>query len=184
MFQNNQITIYTDGSSRGNPGPGGFASIIIFNKDKVLELGGRSQLTTNNKMELRGVIEAFKIVSNKVTQDIGCVKIYSDSKYVLTGITEWIHGWKKNGWRTAAKKSVLNQDLWQELDLLVETVSQQQIKIEWNYVKGHADNPYNNRADIIATTCADMNETVLQDGNIKIFYDDNFENWKKTFDKI
>ena len=173
MFQNNQITIYTDGSSRGNPGPGGFASIIVIHDQRVIELGGHSEHTTNNKMELSGVIEGLKVSLNNIDANIKNIKVYSDSKYVLNGITSWIHGWKKNNWRTAAKKEVLNQDLWQELDKLVETVSQKNIKIEWNYVKGHADNLYNNRADIIATTCAD-------EGHTKVLYDGDMESWKKT----
>ncbi len=173
MFQNNQITIYTDGSSRGNPGPGGFASIIVIHNQRVIELGGHSEHTTNNKMELSGVIEGLKVSLNNIDVNIKNIKVYSDSKYVLNGITSWIHGWKKNNWRTAAKKEVLNQDLWQELDKLVETVSQRDVKIEWNYVKGHADNPYNNRADIIATTCAD-------EGYTKVLYDGDMDSWKKT----
>lgn len=172
MFQKDNITIYTDGSSRGNPGPGGFASIIVINNERVIELGGHDAHTTNNKMELKGVIEGLRVSLNNIG-DNKHVKVYSDSKYVLTGITSWIHNWKKNNWRTAAKKEVLNQELWQELDSLVETVSQKNIKIEWNYVKGHADNPYNNRADIIATTSADTGVT-------KVLYDGGFEVWHQS----
>jgi ribonuclease HI len=172
MFQKNNITIYTDGSSRGNPGPGGFASIIVINNERVIELGGHDEHTTNNKMELKGVIEGLKVSLNNIGENEH-IKVYSDSKYVLTGITSWIHNWKKNNWRTAAKKEVLNQELWQELDSLVETVSQKNIKIDWNYVKGHADNPYNNRADVIATTSADTGVT-------KVLYDGGVEMWKKS----
>jgi ribonuclease HI len=170
MFHQNNITIYTDGSSRGNPGPGGFASIVIVDGLKVIEFGGHDKHTTNNKMELSGVIEGLRISLNNVTQDIKHITVYSDSKYVLNGISSWIHNWKKNNWKTSAKKEVLNQDLWQKLDKLVETVSQKNIMIDWNYVKGHADNPYNNRADIIATTCADEAVT-------KFFYEGDFKTW-------
>lgn len=170
MFQENNITIYTDGSSRGNPGPGGFASIVVIHDRKVIELGGHDKHTTNNKMELKGVIEGLKVSLNNIDADIKNIKVYSDSKYVLQGITTWIHGWKKNGWRTSAKKEVLNQELWQELDKTVETVSRQGIQIEWNYVKGHADNPFNERADVIATTCAD-------EGSTKVFYEGDFVKW-------
>jgi ribonuclease HI len=172
MFQKNNITIYTDGSSRGNPGPGGFASIVVINNERVIELGGHDTHTTNNKMELKGVIEGLRVSLNNIG-DNKHIQVYSDSKYVLTGITSWIHNWKKNNWRTAAKKEVLNQELWQELDSLVETVSQRDIKIDWHYVKGHADNPYNNRADIIATTSADTGVT-------KVLYDGGFESWLKS----
>ncbi len=175
MFQKNNITIYTDGSSRGNPGPGGFASIVVINDEKVIELGGHDKHTTNNKMELKGVIEGLKVSLNNIDENIKNVNVYSDSKYVLQGITTWIHNWKKNNWRTAAKKEVLNQELWMELDKVVETVSQKKVKIEWHYVKGHADNPYNNRADIIATTSADIGET-------KIMFDGDFQKWHERFD--
>jgi ribonuclease HI len=174
MFQKNNITIYTDGSSRGNPGPGGFASIVVINNERVIELGGHDAHTTNNKMELKGVIEGLKVSLNNIDDDKH-IQVYSDSKYVLTGITSWIHNWKKNNWRTAAKKEVLNQELWQELDSLVETVSRRDIKIDWHYVKGHADNPYNNRADIIATTSADTGVT-------KVLYDGDFKTWHSNLE--
>jgi ribonuclease HI len=175
MFQKNNITIYTDGSSRGNPGPGGFASIVVINDERVIELGGHDKHTTNNKMELMGVIEGLKVSLTHIDSNIKNINIYSDSKYVLQGITTWIHNWKKNNWRTAAKKEVLNQELWQELDKTVEAVSQKKVNIEWHYVKGHADNLYNNRADIIATTSADIGET-------KILFDGSFIEWHKRFD--
>ncbi len=170
MFQKNNITIYTDGSSRGNPGPGGFASIVVIHDDTVIELGGHDKHTTNNKMELKGVIEGLKVSLNNIDESIKNINVYSDSKYVLQGISTWIHNWKKNNWKTSAKKEVLNQNLWMELDNLVETVSRRNVKIEWNYVKGHADNPFNARADVIATTCADIGET-------KMFYQGDFETW-------
>lgn len=178
MFQTNKITIYTDGSSRGNPGNGGFASIIVFDGSKVVEIGGRDDHTTNNKMELQGVITGLKVSLENDLSSYKEIKVYSDSKYVLQGISTWIHNWKKNNWKTSAKKDVLNQELWQELDKLVETVSQKNIKIEWNYVKGHADNKYNSRADIIATTCADMKESELGHGKTKVFYEGDFETWQ------
>jgi ribonuclease HI len=182
MFQENNITIYTDGSSRGNPGRGGFASIVSFANQRVIELGGKDLYTTNNKMELSGVIEGLRISLSNVTHanKLTHIKVYSDSKYVLNGITSWIKNWKKNNWKTAAKKAVLNQELWQELDSLVETVSQKKMTIEWNYVKGHADNPYNNRADIIATTCADLDEDELLDKKTKVFFDGEFDLWMKN----
>lgn len=176
MFQKNNITIYTDGSSRGNPGPGGFASIVVFHNERVIEFGGHNEYTTNNKMELVGVIEGLKVSLNNIDENIKSVKVFSDSKYVLQGISSWIHSWKKNGWRTSSKKEVLNRDLWQELDKLAETVSQKGIQIEWNYVKGHADNLFNERADLIATTCADNGET-------KVFYDGDFTTWQTLLKK-
>src|SRR3989344_4577097 len=101
------ITVYTDGSSRGNPGPGGWAGIAL-SKDQVIELGGKEEHTTNNRMELLGAIKALESISESE------VIVYTDSEYVMKGITLWIKGWQLKGWKTAAKKPVLNQDLWQK----------------------------------------------------------------------
>lgn len=144
------ITIYTDGSSRGNPGPGGYGAIIFYD-DKVTEIGGRDDHTTNNKMELTAAIKALEFV------DEDEVVIYTDSEYVMKGITEWIHRWQKKGWKTASRKPVLNQDLWQELLLVSENK-----KIEWKYVASHTGVPLNERADTIATSFADgLNPTLF-----------------------
>ena len=147
----NKIVIHTDGSARGNPGKAGWGA--VFEMDgKFFELGGRADHATNNMMELTGPIEAMKYLKeNKIT---GEVEIVSDSKYVILGITEWIENWKKNGWRNAAKKPVLNRELWEALYEL-----NQEFKPKWTYVKGHADNVHNERADVIATSFAD-NEPV------------------------
>lgn len=180
MFQKNNIIIYTDGSSRGNPGPGGFGFLIVYGKEKVLEAGGKDNETTNNKMELSAAISALKKVSSsKSLSDYKHIEIYADSKYVLQGISTWIIGWKKNNWKTSQKKPVLNQDLWQELDNICETI-QKVIPIKWFYVKAHADNVYNNRVDTIATTCADLNETDLANRHMRIFYTGDFDTWFKT----
>ncbi len=147
------ITIYTDGSSRGNPGPGGYAGIILSD-DHVTELGGREEHTTNNRMELMGAIKALESVSenNNVT-------LYTDSEYVMKGITLWIQGWQAKGWKTAAKKPVLNQDLWQELLRVSEAKD-----IKWKYVAGHAGHALNERCDEIATSFADGIDPKLYDG--------------------
>ena len=141
---NKQFTIYTDGSSRGNPGPGGWAAILIKGKE-VREIGGREEHTTNNRMELKAAIEGLKAVSagSKVV-------INADSEYVVKGMTLWIKGWIVKNWRTAAKKPVLNQDLWQELLKAAEGKN-----IEWKVVLGHSGVEYNERADVIATSFAD-----------------------------
>jgi len=146
------ITIYTDGSSRGNPGPGGWGAIIVYD-NKIVELGGGETHTTNNRMELTAVIEALKAVSDKQ------ITIYTDSEYVMKGITEWIHKWQKKGWKTANKKQVLNQDLWQKL---LEVAGDR--KIEWKYVAGHAGIHLNERADEIATGFADGLKSFLYNG--------------------
>ena len=146
------ITIYTDGASRGNPGPGGWGAIITYN-NKVVELGGGETHTTNNRMELMAAIKALESIPDKE------VTVCADSEYVTKGMTEWIQRWQKKGWRTAGRKPVLNQDLWQRLIELTEGR-----KVEWKYVAGHAGVPLNERADEIATTFADNFTPALYDG--------------------
>jgi ribonuclease HI len=139
-----EFTIYTDGSSRGNPGPGGWAAILISGKE-VKELGGREEHTTNNRMELKAAIEGLKAVP------VGSkILLRADSKYVVKGITIWIRSWLAKNWLTVAKKPVLNQDLWQELLKATEGKD-----IKWKVIPGHAGIKYNERADIIATSFAD-----------------------------
>jgi len=142
------LEIYTDGSSLGNPGPGGWGVVVVSSEKIIKELGGGNENTTNNKMELTGAIEALKYL--KKIDFVKC-KIFADSNYVLNGITLWIHGWEKNGWRTANKKPVLNQELWKELVRLDRDLDG---KISWNKVKGHSGHEYNDKADEIATTNA------------------------------
>tara|TARA_B100001123_G_scaffold435622_2_gene564502 strand:+ start:613 stop:1038 length:426 start_codon:yes stop_codon:yes gene_type:complete len=133
------ITIYTDGACSGNPGPGGWGALILKDGQEE-ELCGGERETTNNRMELMAAIEALEHVSPGLP-----VKLYTDSNYVRGGITEWIHGWKRNGWKTSAKKPVKNVDLWQRLDLAAAAH-----QIEWHWVKGHAGDPGNERADALA----------------------------------
>lgn len=148
---NKKIEIYTDGSSLGNPGPGGWGTVVVENEKIVFELGGFDKDTTNNRMEIKAVIEALKYINKNYKGKE--VAIVADSNYVLLGITEWIHNWQKNGWRTAGKKPVLNQELWQELWRLKEETS---AKISWQKVKGHSGHIFNERADEIATTKASL----------------------------
>ncbi|MCX8650849.1 ribonuclease HI [Gilliamella sp. B2776] len=139
-----QIEIYTDGSCLGNPGPGGYAAILKYKQnEKILSQGFFK--TTNNRMELLATIVALEQLKQTCQ-----VKLYSDSQYVRNGITNWIHGWKKNGWKTSNNKPVKNVDLWIRLDELVQTQ-----KIEWIWVKGHAGHIENERCDIIAKSMAE-----------------------------
>ena len=134
------VEIWSDGACRGNPGPGGWGALLRYNKQEK-ELWGGEADTTNNRMELMAAIralEALKRASN--------VKLYTDSIYVMKGITAWIHDWKRKGWRTADKKPVKNEDLWRRLDELAA-----RHEIEWHWVKGHAGHPENERADELAT---------------------------------
>ena len=135
----NKVEIFTDGACKGNPGPGGWGAILRYGTTEK-EIYGASKNTTNNIMELTAVIESLKNL-NKPCELI----ITTDSKYVKNGITEWIHNWKKNGWRTAAKKEVKNKELWIELDSLIQIHS-----ISWEWVKGHSGHPENERADLLA----------------------------------
>ena len=137
------IKIYTDGSCLGNPGNGGWAAIILNDGEKT-ELKGSKKDTTNNQMELLAPIEALKKIPKGSK-----VQIFTDSKYVKSGITEWIHNWKKNGWKTADKKEVKNKKLWTELDILSDTFN-----IEWIWVKAHSTNVLNNEVDLLARTSA------------------------------
>ena len=137
------ITIYTDGSSRGNPGPGGWGAIILRDGD-VTEIGGREAHTTNNRMELIATIKALEQSSESD------IELNTDSEYVMKGMKIWIKKWQEKGWKTANKKPVLNQDLWKEL----LSVSEDK-KIKWKYVAGHSGVPLNDRADEIATGFAD-----------------------------
>lgn len=139
MPEAQRITVYTDGACSGNPGPGGWAAVLQW-QDKEREISGGEQLTTNNRMELRAAIEALKSLKRACAIDL-----YTDSQYVRNGIMTWINNWKKNGWRTAGKKPVKNDDLWKELD---EQASKH--NIAWHWVRGHDGNEMNERVDQLA----------------------------------
>ncbi|NQU68814.1 MAG: ribonuclease HI [Candidatus Marinimicrobia bacterium] len=134
-----EVEIFTDGACKGNPGPGGWGAILRF-VGREKEIKGGTSLTTNNIMELTAVIEALSLLREPCK-----VTITTDSSYVKNGITMWIHNWKKNGWKTAAKKSVKNQELWIALD-----EKSRNHEVSWNWVKGHAGHPENERADELA----------------------------------
>lgn len=138
--EDNAIVIYTDGACSGNPGPGGWGAVLIKD-DHRKEINGGEAETTNNRMELMAAIEALNALKAAPSD----VVLYTDSNYVKGGITSWIHNWKKNGWKTAAKKPVKNADLWQDL---VE--AEEKHNVTWRWVKGHAGHPENERADELA----------------------------------
>jgi len=149
-----KIQIYTDGACSGNPGPGGWAARILFTNDQIKEIGGAAPETTNNRMELLAAIEALKFVQNMNYSE--SIYLVTDSEYVLKGITEWITGWKRRGWKTAAKKPVLNQDLWLLLDEL------NTIQVNWEYTRGHAGDPNNERCDHIAQSLSRGEQVKLE----------------------
>ncbi len=140
----NKIEIYTDGACSGNPGPGGWGAVLIY-KEHIKKISGLAKETTNNRMEICAVIEALKILKKSCK-----IIVYTDSKYVQNGINEWIHLWKKNGWKNSAKKPIKNSDLWRELDLQASRHD-----IEWIWVKGHSGNKFNEMADDLARQAID-----------------------------
>ncbi len=181
-----KITIYTDGSSRGNPGPGGWAAVLITDsqtvrqsdvressaEDEVIELGGRENMTTNNRMELMGAIMGLKEIDGRkwkvesgnnsdslqpTTHHLQpvSVEVCTDSQYVKKGMTEWIDGWIKKGWKSSTKKPVLNQDLWEALKKEEDRLKAGGVHVTWKYVPAHVGVVMNERADTIATMCAD-----------------------------
>ncbi|MFM2209966.1 MAG: ribonuclease [Pseudomonadota bacterium] len=135
------VEIYTDGACKGNPGPGGWGVLLRAGTSEKELFGGEAS-TTNNRMELRAVIEALSALKRPCD-----VKLHVDSQYVLKGMTEWLQGWKAKGWRTAGKQPVKNVDLWQQLDALVNGAGH---RIEWHWVRGHNGDPGNERADELA----------------------------------
>lgn len=139
-----ELFAYTDGACSGNPGPGGWGALLVAREGdavvKTRDLSGGEKVTTNNRMELLAAISALESLARS-----SAITIVTDSQYVRNGVTSWIHGWKKKGWKTAAKKPVKNEDLWKRLDL-----AQERHQVTWEWVKGHAGHPENERADELA----------------------------------
>ncbi|MGA0805220.1 MAG: ribonuclease HI [Pseudohongiellaceae bacterium] len=136
---NPEVTLYTDGACRGNPGPGGWGVVLQYGNSRKTLHGGAAA-TTNNRMELTAVIRGLQALTRRCS-----VRVVTDSKYVIQGITEWLPNWKQRGWRTAAKKPVINSELWMQLDELVA-----QHAVQWEWVKGHSGHPENEMADALA----------------------------------
>jgi len=152
------IILFTDGAAKGNPGPGGWGAIVLTPEHHVTELGGGSPHTTNNKMELGGAIAALQHVADRPEP----VAIYTDSTYLIQGITQWVWGWRKRGWKTASGTDVLNRDLWEELSAL--TGARARGSIDWRWVRGHVGTPGNERCDEIAVAFAAQSAIELYDG--------------------
>jgi len=154
----NSLIIFTDGACTGNPGPGGWASILVDPKGHVSELGGANPETTNNRMEIVGALRALAAIEDPTPLII----LYTDSTYVIRGITQWIYGWKNRGWKNAEGVEVSNRDLWEELLRQVNRLKPS--KIEWKYVRGHTGVPGNERCDVIAVAFANKKKIKLYDG--------------------
>ena len=164
-MKKDEIIVYTDGSSLGNPGPGGWASVIIAPDEKVIELGGNDKESTNNRMEMTAAIQALReIQGRKIKGDR--INIHTDSAYLLNGITSWIFSWMKNNWRTASKDPVLNKDLWEELFKLTLDLKHK-YEIKWTKVAGHAGVELNERCDQIAVGFSSGEQVLLFAGSLK-----------------
>lgn len=142
------IIVFTDGAAKGNPGPGGWGAIVVTPDQHIMELGGGSPHTTNNRMELSGAIAALEHVAKQP----GPVAIYTDSTYLIRGITQWVWSWRKRGWKTAEGGDVLNRELWEQLSHLVGARARGDVK--WHWVRGHVGTPGNERADEISVAFA------------------------------
>jgi len=155
-----QVTLFTDGAARDNPGPGGWGAVILFGESRIVERGGYEAKTTNNRMELTAVLEALAFASGEQrTQNGQSFILYTDSRYVIKGATEWLEGWKARDWQTLKKEPVEHSALWHKLDELLQTVS-----VEWRHIHGHSGSQGNERADAIATQFADSQTADLFDG--------------------
>ncbi len=163
MRSHDAIIVFTDGAAKGNPGPGGWGAIIATPDGHVVELGGRSPATTNNRMELTGAIAALE----HLQQVAGPLDVYTDSTYVIQGITQWIFGWRRRGWRTAEGGDVLNREYWEQLSALV--IARGKSPIRWHYVRGHVGIPGNERVDAIADTLARNGAVTLYDGPLATY---------------
>ena len=157
------LILFTDGAAKGNPGPGGWGAIVVTPEGHVVELGGGSPHTTNNKMELSGAIAALRYVANRPEPVI----IYTDSTYLIQGITQWVWGWRKRGWKTAQGTDVLNRDLWEELSSL--TGARARGGVDWRWVRGHVGTPGNERCDEIAVAFAAQRPADLYDGSLAAY---------------
>ncbi len=172
-----EIYIYCDGACSGNPGPGGWGSIVILNQ-KVIELGDSANATTNNRMEMTAVLVALNYcLQQKNISEIKKIHIFTDSVYVIRGFTQWMHGWKRRGWKTADNGEVSNQDLWQNLDLFSNQIKKinPNLKIEWSFVKGHSGVPGNERCDEIAVAFSKKNHVDLYQGLAKYYIFDPYQ---------
>lgn len=188
MSKTDSIEIYTDGSSLGNPGPGGWGAVVIFQDsknpsqssmfygekeigsiknikvDQVTELGGYEKHTTNNRMELSAVINALEFLNQNISPINFEIVLSADSAYVLNGITKWVFGWQKNNWKTSTNKEVLNRDLWERL-----FDASKNLNIKWNKVKGHSGVDLNERCDVLATSFAKQEEIDLFTGDYETY---------------
>ncbi len=161
-----KISVFTDGASRGNPGPGGWGAVVVSAEGKVFELAGREDHTTNNRMEIAAAASALAFIEDRKLA--GDIEINTDSAYLLQGVTGWMYGWEKNGWKTKTGDDVLNQDLWKELGGLVFRMKLKR-NLDWKKVSGHSGHRGNERADELATGAADGANAPLFIGSLSAY---------------
>lgn len=159
-----EIVVFTDGAAKGNPGPGGWGAIVATPEGEVVELGGGSAHTTNNKMELGGAIHALEHLRGRD----GSIRLHTDSTYLIDGITKWIHGWRRRGWKTSTGTDVLNRDLWERLSALLAERGKEN-RVHWHHVRGHAGIPGNERCDEIAVAFAEGVRPDLYRGPVETY---------------
>jgi ribonuclease HI len=172
--------IFTDGSSRGNPGPGGWGAVIVCGEEKIIELGGGEKNTTNNRMELTAALESFKKLNQLMHKDSAdaALEVFTDSSYLINGITKWVPGWIRNGWKTKTKDDVLNKDIWSELYSISKSFN-----IKWNHIGGHVGIVGNERCDEIATQYADGEKVELYHGSFAKYKIQNILDLKHDSEK-
>lgn len=156
---NDKVIVFTDGACSGNPGPGGWGAVLVSPLGKVVELGGAEGHTTNNRMELTAAAEALNALAKVKSLSTREIRLYTDSQYVIKGITQWIHGWRKRDWKNQEGEDVSNRDLWEKLDEAAKS-----FRVEWLYVPGHEGYPGNERCDQIAVAFSKGGAAVLYNG--------------------
>jgi ribonuclease HI len=171
-----QAIIYSDGACSGNPGPGGWGAIVYLG-GVVSELGGGEEVTTNNRMEMLGVLESlrFCLLSKTKSSELRQIQIYTDSVYVIKGATMWMHGWKRRGWKNAENEEVANRDIWVRYDEVLAACKAKGISIEWNFVKGHTGVAGNERCDVIAVAYSKGQWVDLYEGSAETYIFDILE---------
>ncbi|MBC7465108.1 MAG: ribonuclease HI [Bdellovibrio sp.] len=172
-----QFLIYGDGACSGNPGPGGYGSIILFPDGNVQELAESFPKTTNNRMEISAILEAFKLIlQSKHLNSVQSLQIFTDSVYLIRGSTQWLFGWKKKGWKGATNEPIANPDLWQEMDQVLFQFKTKApcVNLEWNFVKGHAGIPGNERCDQLAVAMSKNTYIDLYHGKAENYHFDIF----------
>ncbi len=169
------ITIYGDGACSGNPGPGGYGAIIIFADESVRELAKHEPQTTNNRMEILAILDSFRfLLKSAQLERAENIQVFTDSVYLIRGVTQWMFGWKKRGWKTAANADVANPDLWMQIDKVLYEfkVNYPHVKIEWNFVKGHSGDPGNERCDQIAVAMSKREPIEIYSGSASGYHFD------------